>query len=104
MVVRDLRAYADANDAVVYFYKDNTGLKIDAIVETVSGSWIPIEVKLRGKDHVDLAAKNLKRLRDKVDLKKVGEPAAMLVITATPSNAYTRPDGVSVVSISSLGP
>lgn len=104
MVVRDLRVYADANDAAVYFYKDNTGLEIDAIVETASGSWIPIEVKLGGKDHIELAAKNLKRLRDKIDLNKVGEPAAMLVITATPSYAYTRPDGVSVVSISSLGP
>ena len=104
MVVRDLRVYAEANDADVYFYKDNTGLEIDAIVETASGSWIPIEVKLGGRDHIELAAKNLNRLRNKVDLYKVGEPAAMLVITATPSHAYTRQDGVSVVSVSSLGP
>ena len=104
MVVRDLRVYADANDADVYFYKDNTGLEIDAVVETASGSWIPVEVKLGGEDHIETAATNLKRLRNKVDIQKVGEPAAMLVITATPSYSYTRSDGVSVVSICSLGP
>lgn len=104
MVVRDLRVYADANDADVYFYKDNTGLEIDAVVETASGSWIPVEVKLGGEDHIESAATNLKRLRNKVDIQKVGEPAAMLVITATPSFSYTRTDGVSVVSICSLGP
>lgn len=104
MVVRDLRVYANVNDAVVYFYKDNTGLEIDAIIEDASGSWIPVEVKLGGEDHIEQAATNLKRLRNKIDLHRVGEPSAMLVITATPTYSYTRPDGVAVVSISSLGP
>ena len=104
MVVRDLRVYASVNDAVVYFYKDNTGLEIDAVIEAASGSWVPVEVKLGGEDHIERAATNLKRLRNKIDLHRVGEPAAMLVITATPTYSYTRPDGVSVVSISSLGP
>ena len=104
LVCRDLKTYAEANDATVYFYRDNTGLEIDAVIETFAGSWIPIEVKLGGAELIEVAAKNLKRLHNKVDTKVVGEPAAMLVITATPTYPYVRPDGVTVLSISSLGP
>ena len=39
LVVRDLRIYAQANDAMVRHYRDNTGLEVDAIVETAAGVW-----------------------------------------------------------------
>ncbi len=32
LVVRDLRIYAQANDAVLRHYRDNTGREVDAIV------------------------------------------------------------------------
>ena len=46
LAVRDLRKYAQANDAEVYHYRDNTGLEADAIIETGDGRWMAIEVKL----------------------------------------------------------
>ena len=104
LVVRDLRIYAEANEANVYFYRDNTGLEIDAIVQDVSGRWIPIEIKLGGEQHIETASQNLKRFNKKVDKDRMGGPAKMLVITCTPSYGYERDDGISVLSIGSLGP
>ena len=104
LVVRDLRVYADANDASVWFYRDNTGLEVDVIIEKSDGTWIPVEVKLGGEELIESAAHNLLRLCNKVDQSVVGEPAAMLVIIATPTYSYTRSDGITVLSIASLGP
>ena len=104
LVVRDLKVYSEGSDAGVYFYRDNTGLEIDAVVEKADGTWIPIEVKLGGEKLIESAAQNLKRFVNKVDKNKVTAPAAMLVIVATPTYSYTRPDGVTVLSIASLGP
>ena len=39
MVVRDLRVYAQAMDADVYHYRDNTGLEVDAIVDAGFNRW-----------------------------------------------------------------
>ena len=104
LVVRDLRTYAEVNDASVYFYRDNTGLEIDAIVQDVSGRWIPIVITLGGKQHIESACRNLRRFYQKVDMDRLGKPAKMLVITCTPSYGYERADGISVVSIGCLGP
>ena len=104
LVVRDLRIYAGASKASVYYYQDNTGLEIDAIVQDVSGRWIPIEIELGGKQNIESACKNLHRFSQKVDKNRMGGPAKMLVITCTPSYGYERDDGVSVLSIGSLGP
>ena len=104
LVIRDLLVYARANDAKVTFYRDNTGLEIDAIVESSDGIWIPIEIKLGGSTYIEAAAKALIRLEQRVDLEKKGKPVAKLIITSTPVYPHTRPDGVSVLSIASLGP
>jgi predicted AAA+ superfamily ATPase len=103
LVVRDLRVYAQANDADIFHYRDNTGLEIDAIVETFDGEWMAFEVKLGGQDRIDEAAKNLLRFRDRVDTSRVGEPSKLGVITAT-GYAIERPDGVAVIPIGTLGP
>lgn len=103
LVIRDLRVYAQANDAEVYHYRDNTGLEADAVIETASGSWMAAEVKLGGETAVDAAAASLLKLRDRVDTSKVGVPAKLAVITGT-GYGYERPDGVSVVPVTSLGP
>lgn len=66
LVVRDLRIYAQKLDATVYHYQDNTGLEVDAVVELPDGRWAAFEVKL-GHAHVDEAAANLLKFRDRVD-------------------------------------
>ena len=103
MVVRDLRVYAQAADAEVLHYQDGTGLEIDAIVRARDGRWAAFEVKL-GYRQVDLAARNLVKLRDeRVDTERVGAPAALGVIV--PSGvSHARDDGVAVVSLGALGP
>lgn len=104
LVLRDLLVYAQANDANVSFYRDNTGLEIDAIIETATGTWIPVEIKLGGSTYIEAAAKALNRLERKVDVEKKGKPTAKLIITANPVAPHTRSDGVTVFSIASLGP
>ncbi|WP_310570537.1 DUF4143 domain-containing protein, partial [Gemmatimonas sp.] len=102
LVVRDLRVYAQASDAPVLHYRDNTGLEVDAIVEVSDGRWAAFEVKL-GQGQVDAAAASLLTFATRVDTAKCGAPAALGVITAS-GYGYRRPDGVHVIPIGALGP
>ena len=102
LVVRDLRVYAQATDAQVYAYRDETGLEADTIIETSTGEWAAFEVKL-GQREVDSAAEQLLRLRDRVDTDVAGEPVALVIVTAT-GYGYMRKDGVAVVPIGALKP
>lgn len=103
LVVRDLRIYGQANDADVYHYRDSDNLEADAIIEARDGRWIAVEVKLGGQQWIDEAAQSLLRLRNKVDTDRVGEPAKLLIITAT-GYGYDRSDGTTVLPITALGP
>jgi predicted AAA+ superfamily ATPase len=100
LVVRDLRVYAQAVDAQVFAYRDETGLEADAVVETSDGGWAAFEVKL-GQREVDSAAEQLLRLRDRVHTDVAGQPIALVVVTAT-GYGYVRKDGVVVVPIGAL--
>ena len=102
MVTRDLRVYAQANDAVVRHYRDNTGLEVDAIVESASGPWAAFEVKL-GQQQVDSAAEKLLAFANRVDTTRCGAPATLAVVVGT-GYGYVRPDGVAVIPIGALGP
>ena len=102
LVVRDLRIYAQANDAVVRHYRDNTGLEIDAIVETAAGEWAAFEVKL-GQKQIDEAAAKLLTFAERVDTTVCGLPVTLAVIVAT-GYGYVRPDGVAVIPIGALAP
>ena len=104
LVLRDLRVYAGAHDGEVYHYRDNTGLEVDAVVETAAGEWIAAEAKLGGDKAIDSAARNLLKLRSRVDTDAVGEPSKLIVVTAVGGYAYTRPDGVAVIPVTALGP
>jgi len=100
LVVRDLRVYAQALDAQVFAYRDETGLEADAVIETADGRWAAFEVKLGLRD-VDVAAEHLLRLRSRIDPEEAGEPLALAVITAT-GYGYVRTDGVAVIPIGAL--
>ncbi|MCG8467341.1 MAG: DUF4143 domain-containing protein [Gemmatimonadetes bacterium] len=102
LVIRDLRVYAQATDAQVFHYRDNTGLEVDAIVERADGTWAAIEVKL-GVGHIDRGAANLTRFVERVDTARIGQPAALVVIAGS-GYGYVREDGVIVVPIGALGP
>ena len=72
------------------------------MLELPNGSWAAFEIKL-GEASVDTAAASLLRFTGKVDTARHGDPLALVVITGG-RFAYKRPDGVTVVPITALGP
>ena len=102
LCVRDLRVYAEAIDGTLLHYRDKTGLEADAVIVLADGRWAPIEVKL-GSRQLDEAAAHLKRLRERVDADRMGEPSFLAVVTAGVT-AYRRDDGVLVVPLACLRP
>jgi predicted AAA+ superfamily ATPase len=102
LVVRDLRIYAQANDATVAHYRDNSDLEVDAIVSAADGRWIALEIKLGASQQtIDAAAANLATFARRVDTSRAGEPAALGVVTGS-GYGYVRPDGVHVIPIGAL--
>lgn len=103
LVLRDLRTYAQASSANFSSWRDTqTGAEVDIIIELPDGRWTAIEVKL-GEAAVDSAAAALRHFAERVDQGRHGAPTALVVITGG-RFAYRRPDGVSVVPITALGP
>ncbi|MCL2271064.1 MAG: DUF4143 domain-containing protein, partial [Treponema sp.] len=100
LVIRDLRIYAGANDGKVYHYRDSRDMEVDAIVEYPDGTWAAFEVKM-GFRVQDEAAANLLAFARKINQEKMGQPAALTIITAN-GFACRRKDGVNVVPLSVL--
>ncbi len=101
LVTHDLRVYAQANDSSVYYYRDSSGLEVDAIIQKYNGEWMAFEIKL-GTGQIEEAASNLKKLSSVLDNNKIKAPTSLNIITGT-GISYTRGDGVNVISFSSLG-
>jgi predicted AAA+ superfamily ATPase len=101
LATHELRVYAQANDAKVYYYRDSSGLEVDAIVQKYNGDWLAFEIKL-GIGQIEEAAANLHKLVSVLDDKKVEPPKSLNIITGT-GISYTRSDGINVISLASLG-
>ncbi len=97
---RDLKVYAEAINADLFYYRDNKDFEVDFILKTLDGRWGTIEIKL-GAKQIDEAAKTLIQFKEKIDVDKSGEPAFLMVLTAS-ELSYVREDGVYVVSIGNL--
>ena len=104
LCMRDLRVYADKLDGQVYHYRDKTALECDAIIRLQGGAYGLIEIKLGGDNLIEEGASNLKKLKSKLNVKKMGEPAFLMVLTGTGRYAYKREDDVCVVPIACLAP
>ena len=102
MVVRDLRIYAQANDAEVLHYRDNTGLEVDIVVQAADGRWAAFEVKL-GPGLIEEGAAALLKFAERVDTSMCGVPALLGVIVGT-GFGYVRPDGVATIPVGALAP
>ena len=100
LCVRDLRVYAQTLDGEVRHYRDQTGLEADAIVILKDGRWGAVEIKL-GAGDIDEAAENLKKLKEKVDVSRMGHPSFLMVLTGT-DLGYRRDDGVVVCPLACL--
>ena len=100
LCVRDLRAYAQPLEGEVRHYRDQTGLEADIVVVLKDGRWGAIEVKL-GAGDIDDAARGLLKLKEKVDVSRMGHPSFLMVLTGT-DMGYTRKDGVIVCPLACL--
>lgn len=109
LCMRDLDVYAralpQAGGQPVRYYRDDSGLEVDAVIERRDGSWGAFEIKL-SQEKVDEAAGNLLRLDAKVrgDQPARARPASFLaVLVGVGEAAYRRSDGVYVIPVRSLG-
>ncbi len=102
LVIRDLRVFSQPLDGEVFYYRDNNGVEVDAIVQLADGRWGAFEVKL-GSGFIDAAAHKLLQFEKLVDKKQSGAPQILAVICGT-GYAYRRADGVAVIPIGTLGP
>lgn len=109
LCMRDLDVYTRALNNVaahpVRYYRDDSGLEVDAILELPDGRWGGIEVKLSA-DKVDEAAENLLRMKRKLTkdpAARTREPSFLAVVTGTGEASYQRPDGVCVLPVRTLG-
>lgn len=101
LVYHDLKMYARANDAEIYHYRDSSGMEVDVIIQHSSGAWSAFEVKL-GIGMLDDAANNLLKFYELIDDKKYRKPISLNIITGS-GISFTRPDGVNVISLATLG-
>lgn len=108
LCIRDLKVYAQAMDpsmpAAVYYYRDDSGLEADAVIETLDGRWAAFEFKL-SEEKVPDAVKSLRRLRKKVaeNPRAQGRPPEFLcVITGIGSYAREVEEGIYVVPLRAL--
>lgn len=103
MCVRDILVYAQVIRAKVFYYRDQSGLEADVIIEDEDGRWGAIEIKL-GHHQTDTAASNLNLLRNRLVEAGSKPPTFLAVVEGVGSYAYQRTDGVSVVPIRCLCP
>ena len=104
LVLRDLRIYAQSRDWELSYYRDSSGLQVDVVLTSLDyQQWAAAEIKLGGEALVLQGAQALRKLRDKVDTSRMGEPAKLMVITAG-GYGYEFPDGIAVVPITALSP
>lgn len=101
LVIHELRVYAQANDANVYYYQDSSGLEVDGIVQKYNGDWCAFEIKL-GTGKIDEAATRLNKFVSILDPQKIHPQKSLNIITGT-GISYTRKDGINVISLASLG-
>ena len=108
LCMRDLSAYARTldllDDVPVRYYRDDSGLEVDAIVELADGRWAAFEIKT-SESKVAPAVANLKRLRKKLcenPRAQMKPPAFMAVITGIGTYARVVEDGIYVIPIRAL--
>lgn len=109
MVVRDLSVYAQnldlLDDTPVRYYRDDSGLEADAIIQLADGRWAAIEIKT-SEDKVEAGVANLKRLREKLcsnPSSRTRKPEFMAVITGVGEYACEVEPGIYVIPIRTLG-
>lgn len=100
MCIRDLRVFSEALDGTIYHYRDKTGLECDAVIHLRNGAYALVEIKLGGSE-IEVAAKNLLSLKNKIDTNRMKAPSFLMILTGM-EYGYKRDDGIYVVPIGAL--
>lgn len=99
--IKDLKVFAELNDAQLYFYRDEKGNELDAIMELENGDWIAIEIKLSTKAAFDA----VKKMDNTIKLMNVDSskplPLFKLIIT-NDTEAHQLIDGTYIIPLSLL--
>ena len=114
LVLRDLLVYAEAHNARILHYADDTGIEADAVYQAEDGKYALIEIKV-GANKIPEAEKNLLKFRDVIEKynKEAIEnpehkraiyrnPSALVIVCATATMGYTTSNGVKIVPIGCL--
>ncbi len=101
MAVRDLRIYADVDNANILHYRDKNDREVDAVVVFKDGDWGLVEIKLANEDEIGEAAAKLISLAKDINEEK--KPSFLAIVTAT-KFAFQREDVVFVVPLGCLKP
>ena len=109
MAVRDLSVYARAldllDDVPVRYYRDDSGVEADAIVQLADGRWAAFEFKV-SEDKVEKGVASLQRMRRKVcenPRSQTRPPEFMAVITGVGEYAREVAEGIVAVPLRLLG-
>lgn len=109
LCMRDLVVYARANELArpipLRYYRDDSGLEADAIVELADGRWAALEIKV-SETKVPEAVENLKRLRKKLCANPASgtrPPSFMAVIVGIGKYARMVEEDIYVIPIRCLG-
>ena len=109
LAVRDLSVYARALDLIddvpVRYYRDDSGLEADAVVQLADGRWAAFEFKV-SEDKVADGVSSLKRMRDKLcdnPRSRTRAPEFMAVITGNGEYARQVEDGIYAIPLRVLG-
>lgn len=94
--------YSESINGSIYHYKDAQKLECDAVIHLRNSSYGLIEIKLGGDTLINEGAENLRKMKNKIDTKKMKNPSFLMVLTTTGKYAYQREDGVYVVPIGCL--
>ena len=114
MVLRDLLVYAQAHDAKIMHYSDDSGLEADAVYQRNDGSYALIEIKT-GANAIPAAEKGLLKFRRLIREHNqkayenpehpkplYREPSLLIIICGNAPIAYTTDKGVHVIPIGCL--
>lgn len=108
LCIRDLMVYASDLEGIadipVRYYRDDSGLEADAIVELSDGRWAAFEIKTseaRARDGIESLRKLKRKLTDNAAA-RVRPPEFMAVITGVSEYARQVEDGLYVIPIRAL--
>lgn len=99
--VRDLSIYSQSNGYRMTHYRDSSGQEIDSIIETSSGDFAAVEIKIASEKNINEGISSLNSFKKKLLNSNLKPPAFSLILTSHGA-CYKTKDGIFVVPINFL--